>query len=648
MAMNFFEHQEQALRRTGLLVSLYGLAVLGTVALVFGLVVGVLFFTDTRLADDELIGLGFLVPASTLGLILLAAFWKSMQLRGGGRVVAEQMDGRLIMRDTTETAERRLINVVEEMAVAAGIPAPPVYVLDEEGINAFAAGYSADDAVIAVTRGALAQLSRDELQGVVAHEYSHILNADIRLNIRLIGWLHGILFLCVVGRGILRGLSRGRVRSSRNNKDSGGGMLVVIAFAAGLWLVGSVGALFARLIQAAISRQREFLADASAVQFTRNPDGLAGALMKIRANAAGSSIRHEMAQEVSHLFFAGSATRFMSMGFATHPPLDLRIQRLLPHWSPGQNKKELKASVAPPPLPSRSPLPGILALDVSAQAVAKKPALLDETVGHPMEAHLAETRVVLESLPNALFGFLRDPFDAGTVVFWLIMDARPEGRRAQLQLISVRSPRRVSLLMHLEEWHPVNPKVRLPLVDLALPALRMMSTEQFSAFRALFDEVVAVDGQLSLFEWLTGHVLQRHLDGAFRPHEGVYLRIHDWTRAGDAASIILSFLAWEGHSNDHDAEAAFQQAAAHAEFRGRLQLQPLHACTMDAFHTALGVLEQTTFPMRRTLLSAATLAVVTDGNISGTEAELLRLIADALQCPLPVWMRPPVKIADMA
>lgn len=336
MATDFFDRQDVARRNTTRLVILFVLAVLAIMASVDLLLAATMGYLArdprtgaidwTLAADPQLLGLAVV---GTLILVGGGSLYKTAQLRGGGRIVAEQLGGRRLNPDSRVPAERQLLNVVEEMAIASGSPAPPVYLLDQEdGINAFAAGFTPADAVIGVTRGAAERLTRDELQGVIAHEFSHIFNGDMRLNIRLIGLLHGILIIGLLGYFILRMTAfSGRGRRSKQGSSA----LPLLALGAGLMAVGFFGTFFGNLIKAAVSRQREFLADASAVQFTRQPEGLAGALKKIGGAATGSTIQSPNAPEASHMFF-GRATSGFSALFSTHPPLAARIRVIEPAW----------------------------------------------------------------------------------------------------------------------------------------------------------------------------------------------------------------------------------------------------------------------------------------------------------------------------
>ncbi|MEO0852853.1 MAG: M48 family metallopeptidase, partial [Cyanobacteria bacterium J06648_11] len=326
--MNFFEHQDKARQNTTQLVGLFVLSIAFTIVAFYGAALAIAAIAEpgwvSSVWQPELFGL---IAIAVVAIVGFGTATKTWELRQGGWVVAESLGGRRVELATDDPGEQRLLNVVSEMAIASGVPVPQVYVMDDEAsINAFAAGYSAGDAAIGVTRGCIEQLDRDELQGVIAHEFSHILNGDMRLNIRLMGVLQGILLIYLMGNFIFRGtfyLGSGRSYSRRRDRgDGGSGRSRLVMFLAGLamMVIGSIGLFCGRAIKSAVSRQREFLADASAVQFTRNPNGLAGALMKIGGLSEGSKISSPQAEAASHLFF-GNAVSQLSAAFATHPPL---------------------------------------------------------------------------------------------------------------------------------------------------------------------------------------------------------------------------------------------------------------------------------------------------------------------------------------
>ncbi|RRK02052.1 peptidase M48 [Opitutaceae bacterium TAV3] len=369
--MDFFEAQARARRRTARLVVLFICAIAGLIAVGYFSTIAILrefvpqdtpyataptSYVET--APDAAPVRSWWDPRLLTGIALgtcvvvgLASLFKWAQLRSGGRAVAEMVGGRRINSNTTDPKERQFLNVVEEMSLASGTPMPGVYVLDKEpAINAFAAGHTTDDAVVAVTRGTLDQLTRDELQGVVAHEFSHILNGDMRFNLRLTTVIFGILVIGLIGRTVLLSLRHTRVRTSRDSKGGGAGLLAaIVVIGLLLMLLGYIGYFFGRLIQAAISRQREFLADASAVQFTRNPSGIVNALRRIGGYAGGSRLQSAGSAQIEHFFFAQGFSAKASLAglWATHPPLRERIQAIDPDFKPVP-----MPGVPPPPPPS--------------------------------------------------------------------------------------------------------------------------------------------------------------------------------------------------------------------------------------------------------------------------------------------------------
>src|SRR6185436_9024360 len=405
--MNFFKRQDEARRASRRLVVLFGLAVIAVVASV-DLVVFLL------MRQGEAHAHGYMPPLTewlavhprmvagttlmVLAVIVLASFYKTMVLGGGGGVVARSLGGSRISADTTDPLQRRLLNVVEEMAIASGVPMPEVYLLEQEsGINAFAAGHNASNAAIGVTRGTLTALNRAELQGVVAHEFSHVLNGDMRLNVRLMGLLFGLLVIALIGRTVLRGATR--VRGDRK-----GGVLIVLLIALAVLIIGYVGLLFGRLIQAAVSRSRESLADASAVQFTRDPHGLRGALVKIGASSAGSRVGNPEVEEVAHMLFAPGLSRF----FATHPPLLERLKAIDPRFDP-KEIDSARARMAAAQVEAPQAADAMSLIDVAVDLPTAAPSMIAALVGNPGTAHMQLAREIRESLPEPVVAAGRHP-----------------------------------------------------------------------------------------------------------------------------------------------------------------------------------------------------------------------------------------------
>ena len=648
--MDFFEHQEQARKKTHLLVFYFVLAVIGIVVAIYVLAMIVLFFTGNDARTQPTIDLWkpdlfTYCAAGTLITVFLASSYKSMQLSGGGAVVARELGGRELDTSTTDFHERRLLNLVEEMAIAAGVPVPTVYVMeDEDSINAFAAGKTTSDAVIGVTRGCMTLLTRDELQGVIAHEFSHILNGDMRLNIRLMGMLFGILFLALMGGMIVRGAFRGSMYSSRR-ENSGGAFIIIIA-GVGLLVIGYVGSFFANLIKASVSRQREFLADASAVQFTRNPDGIAGALQKIGGLSAGSTMRHPMAKDASHLFF-GSA--FSSSLLATHPPLSTRIKRLLPHWDgefgavrlPLITDRDEPARRRKPSQPSA--LPGMF-LDGESQKtrMTEREAIESMKSVHPEQVNLGQD--LHETLPTEWIDACRSKSGAQAMVFALLLAQDIPLRRAEMKrLAKATDPDTLGFIESLyEQLNSIHSAVKLSLVDLAIPTLRHLTPDEYARFRKLMKELIESDRQVDLFEFSLSRIVSRHLDVYFQHSRPESIRYRNFKRLKRETGVLLSTLAAMSHRGDDTAtREAFAIATAHLEKAANIRVPhlPAEECGLDRIEAALDKFSAATPIVKKHLLEACSKSILADGAMTSREAELVRAIADTIGVPIPPFMR---------
>lgn len=649
---DFFTRQDEARRTTRRLVVLFALAVAAIVVAVYLAVVILLFGAGLKGIDVGQPGLWrpelfAWVAAATLLVILGGSSFKSWQLRAGGPAVAELLGGRPVDPNTDDPDERRLLNVVEEMAIASGTKVPDVYLLDDErGINAFAAGHDPDDMVIGVTRGTAHLLTRDELQGVIAHEFSHILHGDVRLDLRLMGLVFGILAISTIGYYVMRGGSW----SSRRRKGAG---LALVGLA--LFVIGWIGVFFGRLIKAAVSRQREFLADASAVQYTRNPSGIAGALRKIGGSTGGSRIRSGRAEEASHLFFAdGLKERWFGMT-ATHPPLDERIRRIDPSFDgtypevrwPEEAEEvppaERRAAAPSSPIPG---LPPVLtgALGGAEAAGGAGPGDLVGSVGTFDPTHLAWAAALLESLPDPLLAAAHEPASAPALVYGLLLDPKPEVRTKQVAALKrLADPDR---LAELERLLPALERVprdsRLPLVDLTLPALRRLSADQYRSFRETVGALAEADERIDLFEYALRRMILRHLEPRFAPEtdrtEGKAVQFYALRGLREEISCLLSMLAHAGHESPQEAREAVAEGAS--ELAGLVQVDALErdACRLSAFDAALEQLARVAPRLKERILRAAVAAAGHDRRVTGAEAELLRAIADGLGCPVPPFL----------
>ena len=632
MATDFFERQDIARRNTTRLVILFALAVLTLIVSIDLLLAGVMGYLGRNpntgainwalAADPQVL---FLAVFGTLLVAGGGSLFKIAQLRGGGHVVAEQLGGRLINPDTADPSEQQLLNVVQEMAIASGAPTPPVYLMDHEaGINAFAAGFTPSDAVIGVTRGAADAFTRDELQGVIAHEFSHILNGDMRLNIRLIGLLHGILIIGILGYFVLRMAAFSGVGRSRSRQE--GSPLPMLALGAGLMAVGFFGMLFGNLIKAAVSRQREFLADASAVQFTRQPAGIAGALKRIGGATAGSGIQSPNAPEASHMFF-GRATKGFSALFATHPPLAERIRRIDPSWEGALPEEQAVAS-------PRNDASGASAFAGGAATVGA-PSV--DQVGQPAgEAHIQYAARLVRSLPEQLVSAAHETYGARAVVYALLLDHETAARDRQLaHLAGAADPgvyEETLRLMPLVQQ--LDMRARLPLLDMSLPALRGLVSAQYDLFRDNVAALVEADNTIDLFEWSLHRILLHDLEAHFVKRRPLRVRHRRLAAIRPHAELLLSMLAYAGHRDLESAQHGFEQAKRSLGLSDA-RLHPADAVQFSALDAALKAVEESAPTVKRQVLRAAVACIAADRTVTATEAELLRAMSASVGSPMP-------------
>ncbi|WP_330946696.1 M48 family metallopeptidase [Thermomonas sp. LB-4] len=623
--MNFFEHQAAARRASARLVFLFVLAVLGIVAAV-DLAAWLVAPSWRMLAFTS---------GVTLLTILFGSLYRIASLGGGGEAVAQQMGGTLVPADTTDLSLRRLRNVVEEIAIASGVPVPKLYVMEEEAaINAFAAGFSPSDAVVAVTRGALERLNRDELQGVIAHEFSHILNGDMRLNVRLIGVLFGILMIGLIGRKVLE---YGRFGGSRNRNA---GALLVAALVA--MVIGYVGLFFGRLIKAGVSRSRERLADASAVQFTRQTAGLAGALKKIAGVGEGSRLSHRGdAEEVSHMLF-GDGVGFSSL-FATHPPLleriralepgfrDEQLQRLRAEWRaapPDGLREDIALGLADA---SARPLPG------AREQVRVSPPQVAAQVAMPASDDYRRADAIVDAIPEALRDLARDREAVMPLLLALLLAGADDVLEAQRGLIAERLGGVVAdhaLRIHQQLTADLHPALRLPLAALAFPVLRLRPRPQLERFLDAVQAAIDADGEVSLFEYCLARLLQVQVRESLDPARYARFGRRKPGNVRNEFATLLAVVARYGHDDEAAARRAYLAGLQRVLPRDHLAYAPPMAGVqaLDAVWEPLDALDPLA---KQAMVEAVTDAISSDGRIRVAEAELLRTICGVLHCPLP-------------
>jgi len=639
--MDFFQAQDSAHRSTTRLVIFFALAVLSLIIFTNVLVMVLFGFLGAgeegltvSLIADQFDWQVFTVIGVLVSVVIFGgSVYKTMALSGGGTAVAESLGGRLISQSTTDLHERKALNVVEEMAIASGTPVPPVYLLEhEEGINAFAAGYTPSDAVIGLTHGTIAYLSREELQGVIAHEFSHILHGDMRLNIRLIGILHGILLIGLIGYYILRS-----VRGSSKNAGP------IIGLGLGLLVIGFTGTFFGNLIKASVSRQREFLADASAVQFTRDKNSIAGALKKIGGYSLGSELETSQAPSMSHAYFNTGVSSFMQSIFATHPPLEVRIKRVDPQWDGNfapvtKEINEGEASEDESPAEKSTSGARKEAMKTAVAGVVIANEMLD-SVGQTSPEQLDYAVALVNDIPKAIHDAVHDPYGARAVIYCLVIDRQSEIQAKQLQHLKEFGDSGIFEFTSklLAAVAALDIRFRLPLIDMALPSLRQLSDAQYQIFKKNLLVLMQTDNRIDMFEWSLQKILFRHLDPEFgRPGKRV-AKFGSLKAVQEHINVLMSMLIYACVQDQTQIKAAFAEAEKELGLNN-LVLLSRKQINIDNLGIAVDKLALLK-PLIKPRLLKACLAVITqDQEYSPQEMELMRAIADVLDCPLPPYV----------
>ena len=651
--MDFFDRQIAAKRRTVGLVILFALAILIIVPLVYFVFLGGAipirnvqnFFSELKDFNNTQTpephpgwwdgSLFLTVSIVTLLLILAGTIYQLREVLRGGYIIARMLGGRAIPPNTDVAEEKRLLNIVEEMAIASGLPVPEVYLLPREnGINAFSAGMHPNDAVIGVTQGCLDMLSRDELQAVVAHEFSHVLNDDTRLKTILIGLLNGLIFPSKLSKEIYIG--------SVVEKNPLLVLPAMVLFGVfcfitiPLLIVIQIGVTLANVIKRSVSREREYLADAAAIQFTRNPNALTGAMKKVGGHTYGSCVRSSSTAQAGHLFFATAQRRSLTDWFwiYPHPPLKKRIHRIDPHFS--GTFKPLPQKPKPTHTAPKKP-----AFTLNFAACA---ALLD-SVGTPTEQHLKTSRQILAIIPDTIKEQTRDPFSARAIVYALLLDTDPALRNQQCA--TLRENAEPDVFQCLEELLPsignVPPETRLPLLDLSIPALRLLSKNQYIAFRANLTELINADGEVTLFEYALRRILTHRLDPVLlgsqpKPKTNSYYSFRGLEKE---VSCLLSLMAQHGQTDEETIACAFEKAVEKMDDPCvAFSLLPKNECSWEQLDRALLQLNASLPALKRKVLEGVLVCLMYDQKITVKEVELFRAIADTLDCPVPPWVTP--------
>ena len=650
MAMNFFAQQERARAHTKRMLFLFVLAVIcivGSIDLVLFIAFGGMGdrHHTAKLSSTAAPQVMFWTSVLVLAVISLSSLYKISQLRSGGGAVARQLGAVPVESNSPDFAHKRLRNVVEEMAIASGVPVPEIYILeDEQAINAFAAGFTPSDAAVTVTRGAMNKLTRDELQGVIAHEFSHVLNGDMRLNIRLMGVLFGILVIGILGRKVVEGTGRSR--------DSGG----VVAFGIAILAIGYIGVFFGRLIKAGISRQREYLADASAVQFTRQSLGIGGALKKIGALAEGSKLETSDKEEVAHMLF-GDGVGYSAL-FATHPPLDLRIKAIDPQFDPKELAQiaaawsqpvsvgdedsadvsisgfapAIRTNAMPRSIRSNTLPDAATAMKLDATQITQRGTL-------PTQDDIANAGAIRTSIPERLRIAAHMPTGAMQLIFALTLDGDAERREKQLRMVEKYFDTSMSTATDqlggdIAQLHPLQ---RLPLAQLAFPSLRRLPRPQLQTFLIVVNQLALSDGQAAIENYCLAKLIGVQVVDALDPSKAQPNGSVKLPACAAELADVFTVVSEYGSDNAADAERAYL-LGMHEVLPNEIPAYEERKEWSLALDRALPKLDQLMPAGKELLVRGLTQAISADGVVTVVEAELLRTICAALHCPLPPQM----------
>ena len=640
--MNFFDAQERSFRKTRMLLLLMTAAVIAVVSSVTAVIAatfwlatsttnGVMPFFLWAQANSNFI---LWTACGTTAFIGFASLYRISSLSQGGSRVAQDLGGTVVTPDEQEPMRRRLRNVVEEMALASGVPVPEIYVLDHEaGINAFAAGFQPEDAAIAVTRGTLETLDRDELQGVIAHEFSHVLNGDMRLNIRLMGPLFGILAIGLLGRMLLRS------RTSGGRRSQGKGVAAAMALGAGLTITGYIGLLLGRLIKSGVSRQREYLADASAVQFTRQTKGIAGALKKIAGLTEGSSVHDADAEEVSHMLFASGFSSVSGM-LASHPPLLKRICAIEPAFTETKLRKlKTKRINLDDASQGKESISGFAA-DIqpatgSPNTPQNTPDELLNTIGNPTDSHITAAQSFIAGIPASINHALAASNEVLLLAPALLLHPDRAIHSTQLNLLTQQlGEERCKTIEQLyTDLQTLHFEARLPLLDLALPRIKSHPSERINYLADLLEQLATCDNQLELFEYALLRIFKGYMQATTGPTNK-----QRWINLGErktiaAASLLINIFAHQTAENETAALQALQRGLT--ELGSAPAQMPVPKNWVVAADQTLLKLQSCTPKGRQQIVKALAATALHDGKITQPESELLRAFCMMLNCPIP-------------
>lgn len=624
--MNFFEAKEEAKASTARLLFAFVIGLVLFASSIAYLVVFIEYYLRTRsflppIVDTVIFSEAFI---TVILVVLIASLFQFYLLKDGGKAVALSLGGKLISPMSHNKQEITLLHIVEEMALASGIAPPPVYLLSDKGINAFAAGFTYEDAVIGITQGALDALDRQELQGVIAHEFSHIFHGDMRLNLHLTGLIYGIVFIGGIGRFIFDSLDSPSIRSSASrsseNKKGGNIIVAIYLFALGLMIIGWIGTMISEIIKAMISRQREYLADASAVQYTRYPEGIAGALKKIGASSFGSSVSSSTGGDFSHLFFSDATSNFWDHLFSTHPKLEDRIRRIDPRWDGKFTTEKISQKQYTQSKQTTFNVP-----NQPEAATTVMPIMFDTLSRAPNPSgSFADTAFETIPLTPEIQSMSADPLNAQWIVYALLLGSHQNELHRQKELLGnawEKTQKSYRAFEHLPR------SAHLNLLLLAVPSLRMMSVPQYHLFRKTLHALIDADKHTSIWEWALRSIVITPLDYEYGLAK-IPMSIHQSPKAvRHSLNVIIFFLASTQYSDPKKIDTILKEASEHF---GIESFSMVEALTIEQLDQAVQRTAQSAPEIRKQLLLEASRIIQSDGKLHEDDAEILEALKTLL------------------
>jgi Zn-dependent protease with chaperone function len=637
--MNFFDAQQQAKASTSRLIIVFILGVGSFAASISMLILSIDHYLLTgkfipKHFEEALFIRSFI---SVIFIVGMASFFQYFMLKDGGKVVALSLGGKLITRLSQEKSQQVLLNVVEEMSIASGISPPSVYLLSDRGINAFAAGFTYNDAVIGVTQGALDQLNREELQGVIAHEFSHIFNGDMRINLHLSGMVYGIVFIGAVGRFIVEALHDSHVdryaSHSSDNKKGGNPIVALYLLGLGLMVLGWIGTFIGEWIKAMISRQREYLADASAVQYTRYPQGIANALIKIGASSEGSSIRSSAGGTYAHLFFADGITNFWDHFFSTHPRLEDRIRRIDPSWNGKFVSKETKSPIRQNSSDNSSE--AAFSPSTNLASALTSPIVIDtlsRIAQQPGNQNLKYARIRIDVLPDSLHTMCANALSAQWIIFTLLLSTENITLLKQEKYLKNISP---MLYKNITSTYTkildLPRSAHLDLINLSIPSLKMMSEQQYRVFRQTVIDLIEMDQVVSIWEWSLHAIVLTPLDREFGRSKPPRERYKKFEEIQEPLSVVFSLLIQTQFSNEKRINESIET------LKTALSLPTLNYHTdvsLASLNKAFKEIQCSSNAVRTMVLEQAIHLLGSDGTHFDDDIEMIHALGSLLLIPL--------------